>query len=299
VHKYLRSIGFSDITTKAEEIRLLASMEKSPGYGGPGREKHEKAYAELYCELGGGMGVILHGYREEDGTFRREYYFPCMKGLAFRAMEEGYIRRHADQESFAVLSEEAHLGSALIFFLSNGIHFRERKDKGQNTDLAGYYLTGMASRGTILLPIWKTAHQIARINATSEVHNQMMEAAKDGDEAAMESLTLEDIGLYSQISRRMLKEDIYSIVDSCFMPTGVECDNYMVIGEITQFRYLTNFWSKEKVCCLQVLCNGLDITVCVNETDLLGEPQVGRRFKGDIWLQGYGLFMDEAQEAEF
>ncbi|MEE1517216.1 MAG: DUF3881 family protein, partial [Lachnospiraceae bacterium] len=27
--------------------------------------------------------------------------------------------------------------------------------------------------------------------------------------------------------------------------------------------------------------------VCINKKDLLGEPEVGRRFKGSIWVQGY------------
>ena len=31
----------------------------------------------------------------------------------------------------------------------------------------------------------------------------------------------------------------------------------------------------------------------INEKDLYGEPQVGRRFKGSIWLQGYINFPEE------
>lgn len=54
----------------------------------------------------------------------------------------------------------------------------------------------------------------------------------------MESLTIEDIDLYSQISRRAMKEDLYSIIDSCFMPCGVECDQYSVIGEIEEVEKL-------------------------------------------------------------
>jgi hypothetical protein len=50
----------------------------------------------------------------------------------------------------------------------------------------------------------------------------------------METLTIEDIDLYSKISRRAMKEDLYSIIDSCFMPCGIECDQYSVIGEIKE-----------------------------------------------------------------
>jgi hypothetical protein len=33
--------------------------------------------------------------------------------------------------------------------------------------------------------------------------------------------------------------------------------------------------------------NDLVYDVCINEKDLLGEPEIGRRFKGTIWMQGF------------
>ena len=32
--------------------------------------------------------------------------------------------------------------------------------------------------------------------------------------------------------------------------------------------------------------NELCFDLCINKKDLLGEPKVGRRFKGIVWLQG-------------
>ena len=32
--------------------------------------------------------------------------------------------------------------------------------------------------------------------------------------------------------------------------------------------------------------NNMQFDVCINRKDLLGDPQVGRRFKGTVWLQG-------------
>ena len=43
----------------------------------------------------------------------------------------------------------------------------------------------------------------------------------------------------------------------------------------------------EQVYQLLVNCNDLIYDVCINKLDLLGEPQPGRRFKGNIWMQGY------------
>ena len=42
----------------------------------------------------------------------------------------------------------------------------------------------------------------------------------------------------------------------------------------------------DKICLLTLDCNDLIYDVCINEKDLLGEPAIGRRFKGVIWMQG-------------
>ena len=100
------------------------------------------------------------------------------------------------------------------------------------------------------------------------------------------ALTIEDIDLYSQISRRAMKEDLYSIIDSCFMPCGVECDQYSIIGEIKEVEKIRNIYTKEEIYRMKIESHDLEFMVCINSRDLLGEPQPGRRFKGQIWMQG-------------
>ena len=102
----------------------------------------------------------------------------------------------------------------------------------------------------------------------------------------MESLTLEDIDLYAQISRRIRREDVYSIVDSTFMPNGVECDHYTIIGEILDMELCDNSMTGEQIYSFLIECNDLPFQVAINKMDLLGERPVGRRFKGEIWMQG-------------
>ena len=88
------------------------------------------------------------------------------------------------------------------------------------------------------------------------------------------------------LSKRIVNEDILSIVDSYFMPYGIESDQYSVLGEILDVRYTENSLTKKRLCILTVDTNDLIYEICINEDNLLGEPLVGRRFKGDIWLQG-------------
>ena len=86
--------------------------------------------------------------------------------------------------------------------------------------------------GTVIvqhMPPGFTEMYAKRLDDQCRVH---VKEAKNGDMDAIESLTLEDIDLYSIISRRAMTEDIYSIVDTSFMPYGVESDQYSIIGHI-------------------------------------------------------------------
>ncbi len=42
----------------------------------------------------------------------------------------------------------------------------------------------------------------------------------------------------------------------------------------------------EELVQMTVECNNIRFDICINRVDLLGDPAVGRRFKGTIWLQG-------------
>ena len=108
-----------------------------------------------------------------------------------------------------------------------------------------------------------------------------------GNQEAIDSLTIDDIDMYTMISRRAKTEDIYSIVESSFIPYGSESDNYTIIGTILDYKLVTNRMSGEQVYCLRIDCNDLTYEVCINKFDLLGEPKRGRRFKGNIWMQGH------------
>ena len=137
-----------------------------------------------------------------------------------------------------------------------------------------------------MLPIIKSEKQILENEKTTQTRNHLIAAAREGDEDAIESLTLEDIDTYSMLSRRIVNEDIFSIVDTSFMPYGIESDQYAVLGEILNVSQTTNRITDQKIYTITIDTNDLIYDICINEDDLLGVPEVGRRFKGKIWLQG-------------
>ncbi len=81
-------------------------------------------------------------------------------------------------------------------------------------------------------------------------------------------------------------EDIFSLIETSIIPCGVECEMYRVVGTIDGFKKIVNRYTKEIVYVLNLKCNEYNITLGINEKDLIGVPENGRRFRGDVWLQG-------------
>lgn len=147
-------------------------------------------------------------------------------------------------------------------------------------------LSAMALSGSILLPIKKNDYQLQ--SQQEEARNRMMllSAAKSGDEKAMETLTLEDMDTYSKVSKKLMTNDVYTIVDTYFMPYGAECDQYSILGEILKIRSCRNERTGTELYVFTMDVNELQFDVCVPKNSIFGVPEVGRRFKANIWLQG-------------
>lgn len=286
MHKYLRAAGFSKCHTKKEEEELKKALLKEGKLVRKLEIPKDTTYLEYHCELASGMGVSLVGELDEEEHFHLDYYFPYLMGENESSKEECSIQRHTERETYAGMLDEYKVGISLIFYMINSMEYRIRRLEKNVVTAKSVNLSSFASEGKILLPIQKTTRQIEMAKVASLNRNSLLEAAKHGDEDAMESLTIEDIDLYSKVSRRLVKEDVYSIIESCFMPYGIECDQYSIIGEIKKVSSLVNRFSGEEIYSLVIECNEITFSVGIHKNDLLGEPKVGRRFKGQIWMMG-------------
>lgn len=286
MHKFLRAVGFSDYRKKREIETLLENFIEDKEQIRKIQMDADTNLCEIRHEVAPGMGVAIVGEMGADDVFQKEYYYPYLLNHENSSDVDCSIQRHAEKETYSGLLDEYKVGISLIYYLENMMDYRERKLAKESVESQFVSLAGLSVKGKILLPIQKTKKQIAMAKVASKDRNSLLEAAKNGDEDAMETLTIEDIDLYSQISRRVMKEDIYSIIDTCFMPCGIECDQYAVIGDITHMELLTNKVSEEEVYDFTLDCNDLTFHVAINKKDLVGEPLVGRRFKGQIWMMG-------------
>jgi len=299
LHKYLRAIGFSSIKNRKEYenlIRLCVQDATKREYTTKDISSEEAGTlnadenmtALFYRDFADGLGLAVCGEYDENNHFSYDYCFPYLRGGEISSYEDITVERHMEKESYAGICDEIKVGVTLIFYLQNMIPYIKAKNTGtlpmKGTSLV---LSGLSCQGSIMMPLKKDKKDILKTQKAAVSRNDRIRAARRGDEEAIESLTLEDMDVYTSISKKIHQNDIYTIVDTYFMPYGVECDLYSVLGEIQQIEEIENIVTGETVIKMQLLCNELSFDVCINKKDLYGEPQIGRRFKGVIWLQGY------------
>ena len=265
---------------------VLASAE----YRGYTTNGEDTLLAEFRMDVGPDFGVSVVGEFGGDDKFRYEYCYPYVMAGEVSTTQKITVEPRIREEAFAGVCEDARVGVTLIFHLQNLIEYSKRFSSGGNEmaedTITGCRLAALSDEGTILMPLQKTDPILSRSNSFTDQRNALMKKAIDGDDNAMQSIAMEDMDLYASVNKHLETQDVYSIVDNYFMPYGVECDMYNIMGDILRVRKVQNKVTEETLVQLQVSCNDIPFTVQINEKDLYGEPMPGRRFKGVIWMQG-------------
>lgn len=288
MHSFLRAIGFSKYNTKSSIENLLNISSNAPdsqhelvGYG-------NDRVAEIKKAFGKNIGLIFNGTCTEDEYIDIDYYYPYIFSETGPVKTKINVEKRIFNNSFSAVFEDIRIGVSVIFYLQNVIDYMDIMANNEDNPNAIFnvYLSALSVSGTILLPINMTEKDYKKRAISNSNRTRLIEKARMGDEAAIERLTLEDMDTYTKLSSRIRKEDIFTIVDSCFMPYGLECDLYTIIADILDVKETRNTKTDETVYILTLNYNGIIIVTAINKLDLTGEPLAGRRFKGTIWLQG-------------
>lgn len=290
MHAYLPAIGFSKLN-KYELADLLARAQAVPDSQEFTIDNEGNQFVELKYMVSEELGLCLRGTMDNEDEFVLDYYFPIFIGSSDSSHGEVEIIKQSDKESYQVMCDEIKLGVNLIFHLQNMCEFLSVSGGVNSGETDGVSLVGLCNEGTIILPILKTEANKEAAFLRQQRRNNLVESAREGDEFAIENLTIDDMDLYTMISRRIHSEDILSIVTTYFMPFGIENDKYSILGDIKSVKKVYNHFSMEEVYIMTVETNDVLVDVCVNGSKLLGEPAVGRRFKGNVWLQGNVQFL--------
>lgn len=297
MHSYLRAIGFSNINNRIDLNKLLDSIIDTSSNRKSVQINEHQGLTEISMEYADGIGIKLRGEIDQNNHFHLEHYLPYVLGQSISTIEEVGINKRVDTEAYTGMCDDYRLGVSLIFYLQNVIELLEKKNQNMplNTPF-GVSLAALSLEGRILLPIEMDEVQVKNISAETKHRNKLIAEAKKGNQDAIDNLTIDDIDTYAMVTRRAKKEDIYSIVDTSFIPFGSESDNYSIIATILESNLMVNNKTREEIYDMLLMCNGISFRLCIHKEDLLGEPQVGRRFKGNIWMQGNIAFTQQEKD---
>ena len=251
MHAYLPAIGFGQIKKKSQLQQLLSSVQNFPDQVQKIRLDEESSLVVYTKEVAPGIGEAYDG-----------------------------------------VCDDCRLGLNLIFSVNNFMEYRKYQAlQGFFPTVTDVCMSALCTQGKILLPILKRPEAARLAKKKEQGRQQLIEAAREGNQEAIDSLTIDDMNLSNKVGRLLNSCDIYTMVESSIMPCGMESDRYTIIGEILNVVPLVNEISKEPLCQMDVKCNNICIRVLINRSGLMGEPMTGRRFKGDIWLQGVVNFV--------
>lgn len=287
MHKYLRAIGFSNIERKNEAKELIEDIILRPSYFNQYNFGKDAALHQCDKYYDSRIGISILGEWNDYEMPDVDYVAPFLLTEDITTREPVEVEPLSEREGFLGLCEDSRVEISLIFNVQNVVEVKKELDKNEKSKAeTSVSLFGLSLGGKILFPVTKNKDQIENTKKQNANRNNLVALARQGDEQAMESLTLSDIDTYTDIARRIVKEDVFSLVDSFFMPFGIETDKYSVLGEIVNVNKPVNPVTGEELYLLRVVVSDMEFDICMNKTDLLGEPEIGRRFKGNIWLQG-------------
>jgi len=294
MHAYLPGIGFSNVRDRRAMDLITDDIIKNFDEKSIFHSEDGRLMAEFSRKYTRGGGVCAVGELDQSGEFRMEYAYPYYQGTRITMKEELTIERQTGREAYSVAVDDPRLGITLIVYMRNMGEFLGLMDaRALRPGPKPVVVSAIAMDGMVILPVKQTT-ELENVRRRADIQRRkLINAARDGDEEAIESLTTQDYDTYNRLSRRMMREDILTIVESYIMPCGVECDQYNILGTIRRLEAVQNNVTGEPLYQMLVECNEMPISVCINAADLMGTPQVGRRFKGRVWLMGKVLFSHE------
>ncbi|MCR5701539.1 MAG: DUF3881 family protein [Lachnospiraceae bacterium] len=293
MHSYYRAIGFSKLKNKIEQNVLINTAIKEAADKREIDVGADTKIIQYNYQIGNGFGVAVIAEADSKGTIIVDNAFPYCVGTSITYQPDIQIEGHTDTESYSAVSDDYNLGITLIYKLQNvtdyvrSIWLNDYYKNPKKVKLGALSLSGRILYGVhldhVALPYEKQP-------ISNKERKRLIAKARSGDMDALEDLTLDDMDTYSLMTKRIKDEDLLTVVETYFIPYGIDNEHYSIMGIIKKIEEITNEFSEEMVYNLTVLCNDVYINVVINSLDLEGIPQIGRRFKGIIWLQGQVQF---------
>jgi len=288
MHRFLRSVGYSELEHQSEVEELLIKIVRDTKDRQYIRKENGIIIAEYRAKLSDNLGICVCGEEDKEGKFHVTHYFPYCTNVLYCDEEFVVFDKKIFGEGYTGMCDDEAIGATMIFYLTNVVDYIFKHKEKNTVDDMSVAFSALSNKANIILPTVVRDDQ----KKWSMRKGKKKKIAEDSDidsdkeEKEMVSLSLEEIEKYAAISERSKKEDILSIVESSLVPLGSESDVYILVGTIIGSHKESNIYTGEEVYILLVDMNSICINVAINKKDLYGEPIIGRRFRGNVWLQG-------------
>lgn len=287
MNRYFRAVGFLNNFTRAEYEKLVEDIMFRPDISlGSFPKGAGSMVIDKNLECGMKKGICVRIVKDDTGSVYREAVFPYFRTEKYIKHDSCSFEKKLTGEEYLGVYEDLNLGENLFFYVLNADEVIKRGKKNASCEVS---ISALSIAGNVILPIKKNDKQREDVIEFNNNRIRLLNKANDGDQNAFATVRHDDIMTNVTVSEQIYVEsmDIYSVVDSSFIPCGAECDLYSVLGDIVSVQKDRNTLTGEMVYILDVCVKGISLPICINEKDLLGEPQKGFRFKGTVWLQGY------------
>lgn len=287
MHDYLQAIGFDQSMNHLEKKSLMKNIIEVPDEKIYFQKNEDVCIIQYNKNYGESFGISIVGEINRNGDYTLEYMYPYVNANNSFYYEDIYIEKFADRDAYAGICEDINPGVPLIFYVHNFLHYLNMSQyKEMFPEVNHVSFAGLSLEGTVILNVEKDEFQIKKEEKINYHRSKLFEAAKEGDMQAIEILTIDDMDAYNIVSKRVKSEDVFTIVDSYCIPHGIETDKYSILGTIYGVKEIKNHRTGKIIYHLTVKCNNIELDLCINRDNLLGEPLIGRRFKGIVWMQG-------------
>lgn len=286
----LKTIGFSKLDEQDMMEDILEELLSNPTRQKAIQISSKKILAEYLKQVAENTYVMarvcVNKSKEEPKVqvFDCDAYVEAYKNMDVEEVEIEEIEDIEGDNNYYVVCEEKETSMQIIFWLQNVVEYLEARKKDLVCDQIN--IVGLASEGTIVLPIEKDEEEEQVEKEEREKLRLILQQMKEGDEEAKEILEKEEKELDEQLKERLREEDFLSIMSGYFIPVTLEEATYAVLGEITEIKERINTQTNEVMYVFTLDVNDLALEVVISKQELVGMPSVGMRFMGTCWVQG-------------
>jgi len=284
---FVRAAGFKELVMKKRKFSgMLRAADENTGAKRKMFTTEDYSRTECYRYCGRNFGFAAYYSRNNHDEMQMKRWVAFAESEHNILINDINVEKSLDGNLYAFCEEE-HTGSEFEFRINNVLEYRKKWARyKRNGAPYSVNVAGLASYGTILLPVMRDEHKQKERECENEEYKSLLERARGGDIYADDMLCQRAKETATDIRERLKKDDLFTVFEGFLLPVSDEDGVFAVLGDITRVDSDYNEVTGERVLKFSLDVSGAIFTVFVNESDLFGMPMVDMRFMGICKLQG-------------